>query len=53
MAKTWQEVLGIDRNESAKIISELLQRGLLKITNQSAYAPDKLLVEIVKEMNNI
>ncbi len=45
-----REVLGVDANESSKVISELLQRGLLKITGSGAYAPDKLLVEITKQM---
>ena len=45
-----REVLGLEGGESAKIISNLLQRGLLKITGSGAYAPDKLLVEIAKQM---
>lgn len=45
-----QEILGVDREAAAKILSELLQRGLLRITASSAYTPDKLLVNIVKEM---
>jgi 5S rRNA maturation endonuclease (ribonuclease M5) len=45
-----QEILGIDRSEASAVLSALLQKGLLKITNSSAYSPDKLLVEIVKQM---
>lgn len=48
-----REVLGLDMNDAAKIISDLLRRGLLKITGSGAYAPDKLLVEITKQMEVI
>lgn len=45
-----QEILGIDKGDAAKILSQLLQRGLLKVTNSAAYQPDRLLVDIVKQM---
>lgn len=45
-----REVLGISNDESSSIISNLLQKGLLKITGSGAYAPDKLLIEITKQM---
>lgn len=45
-----KEVLGIDAIEASKIISDLLKRGLLKVTGSGAYAPDKLLIEIAKQM---
>lgn len=45
-----REILGVEANESSKIISELLKKGLLKVTGSGAYAPDKLLIEIAKQM---
>lgn len=45
-----REVLGVEQNEASKIISELLRKGLLKVTGSGAYAPDKLLIEIAKQM---
>jgi hypothetical protein len=44
------DVLGIDRMESSKLLSELLKRGLVKITSSGAYSPDKLLIEITKQI---
>lgn len=46
-----REVLGVSSEESNSIISNLLQKGLLKLTGSGAYAPDKLLIEITKQMN--
>lgn len=45
-----REVLGIDQYESSKMLSELLRRGLVKLTSSGAYAPDKLLIEITKQI---
>ena len=45
-----REVLGVETSEASKIISELLRKGLLKVTGSGAYAPDKLLIEIAKQM---
>ena len=45
-----REVLGVEAHEASKIISELLRKGLLKVTGSGAYAPDKLLIEIAKQM---
>lgn len=44
-----QEVLGIDRAASSKILSELLRRGLVKTGKGSAYVPDKLLLDVARE----
>lgn len=44
-----QEVLGIDRIDASKILSELLRRGLVKAGRGSAYVPDKLLLDIARE----
>lgn len=46
-----REVLGLDLTETSKLISALLQRGLLSITSSGAYQPDKMLINIVKEMS--
>jgi len=45
-----REVLGIDQYEASKILSELLRRGLVKLTSSGAYAPDKMLIEITKQI---
>lgn len=46
----FQEILGIDRTDSAKIMSELITRGLLRPVSNATYVPDKLLMEIAKQM---
>ncbi len=45
-----REVLGIDQYEASKILSELLRRGLVKLTSSGAYSPDKMLIEITKQI---
>lgn len=45
-----REILGIDSLEASKLVSELLQRGLLKISGSGAYSPDKLLIDMAKQM---
>lgn len=45
-----REVLGIDQLEASKIISELLKRGLIRITGSGAYSPDKMLIDMAKQM---
>jgi len=44
------DVLGIDRLETTKLLSELLRRGLVRLKSSGAYAPDKLLIEITKQI---
>lgn len=46
----FQEILGIDRNESSKILSDLITRGLIRPTAGANYVPDKVLMEIAKQM---
>lgn len=46
----FQEILGIDRIESSKIMSDLITRGLLRPGAGASYVPDKLLMEIAKQM---
>lgn len=46
----FQEILGIDRDTSSKIMSDLITRGLLRPTTNATYVPDKLLMEIAKQM---
>lgn len=43
------EILGLDRMEASKILSELLQRGLMKVSYNGTYQPDKLLVDITRQ----
>lgn len=45
-----QEILGVDRTEASKIISELLTRGLMKIGYNGAYQSDKILIDIARQM---
>lgn len=45
-----QEILGVDRTEASKIISELLTRGLMRITYNGAYQSDKILIDITRQM---
>lgn len=45
-----QEILGIERSEAAKIISELLTRGLMRIAYNGSYQPDKILIDITRQM---
>lgn len=46
----FSEILGIDRADSAKIMSDLITRGLLRPTAGAYYVPDKILMEIAKQM---
>lgn len=46
----FQEILGIDRTESSKIMSDLITRGLIRLTSGANYVPDKVLMEIAKQM---
>lgn len=46
----FQEILGIDRADSAKIMSDLITRGLLRPVSNATYVPDKMLMEISKQM---
>ena len=49
----FQEILGIDRSDSAKIMSDLITRGLLRPVSGATYIPDKLLMEISKQMGDL
>lgn len=46
----FQEILGIDRDASSKIMSDLITRGLIRTGASASYVPDKLLMEIAKQM---
>lgn len=45
-----QEILGVDRTEASRIISELLTRGLMKIAYNGSYQSDKILIDIARQM---
>ena len=47
----FQEILGLERAESSKIMSALIVRGLLRPTAGATYVPDKMLMDIAKEMD--
>lgn len=42
------EVLGIDRTDASKLLSELLSRGLVKASSGGVYVPDKLLLDAAR-----
>lgn len=46
----FQEILGIDKVDSSKILSDLITRGLLRPSAGASYTPDKVLMEIAKQM---
>lgn len=46
----FQEILGIDKGESSKIMSDLITKGLLRPGAGASYVPDRLLMEIAKQM---
>jgi hypothetical protein len=45
-----REILGLSAEESSKLLSELLTRGLMKMSYQGTYQPDKVLVDITRQM---
>lgn len=45
-----REILGLDQLEASKIVSDLLQRGLLRVHGNGSYTPDKLLIDMAKQM---
>lgn len=45
-----EEILGIGRSESSKLMSSLITKGLLRPTSHATYVPDKMLMEIAKQM---
>ena len=46
----FQEILGLERTESSKILSDLITRGLIRPTAGATYVPDKVLMEIAKQV---
>lgn len=46
----FQEILGIDRSDSSKIMADLITRGLIRPTAGANYVPDRMLMEIAKQM---
>lgn len=46
----FQEILGIDRMDSSKILSDLITRGLIRPSSGASYVPDKVLMEIAKQV---
>ena len=45
----FQEILGVDKTDSSRIMSDLITRGLLRPGSGASYVPDKLLMEIAKQ----
>lgn len=45
-----REILGLSAEDSSKLLSELLTRGLMKLSYQGTYQPDKILVDITRQM---
>lgn len=46
----FREVLDMDQTESSRILSSLITKGLIRLASNNTYVPDKLLMEIAKEM---
>lgn len=46
----FQEILGMDKTESSKVLSQLITKGLLRPGSGASYVPDRLLMEIAKQM---
>lgn len=46
----FQEILGLDRSDSSKILSDLITRGLIRPSSGASYVPDRMLMEIAKQM---
>lgn len=49
----FQEVLGIERSDAAKMLSELIKKGLITVHAQGTYKTTGLLVEIARQMEVI
>lgn len=45
------EVLGIDRDEVSKLLSQMLLKGLIKMTSGGLYSPSASLLSIIRSMN--
>ena len=46
-----QEVLGIDRDEVSKLLSQMLLKGLIKMTTGGLYSPSVSLINIIRKLN--
>lgn len=46
----FREILGVDNDTSSGMLSELIKRGLLRPSSGANYVPDKMLMEISKQM---
>lgn len=45
------EVLGLDRDEVSKLLSQMLLRGLIKMTTGGLYTPSVNLINIIRKLN--
>ncbi len=45
------EVLGLDRNEVSKLLSQMLLRGLIKMTTGGLYTPSVNLINIIRKLS--
>ena len=45
------EVLGLDRDAVSKLLSNLLMRGLIKMTSGGLYTPSVNLINIIRKLN--
>ena len=46
----FNEILCIDKADSSKMMNDLITRGLLRPTSGAYYVPDKILMEIARQM---
>lgn len=54
IAKTFRghqfsEILGLDKNESAKILSDLIKRGLVSVQSHATYKPESVLTDVARQ----
>ena len=45
------EVLGIDRDEVSKLLSQMLLKGLIKMASGGTYVPSVSLINIIRKLN--
>jgi 5S rRNA maturation endonuclease (ribonuclease M5) len=45
------EVLGLDRDEVSKLLSQMLLKGLIKMTTGGLYTPSVSLINIIRKLN--
>ena len=47
----FSEILGIDKTDASKILSELIKRGLVTIHSNASYKPESTLIDIARQFD--